>query len=129
MQGWAARRKEAWERAFGPEEVRLPAKDWSVCTLEERDRIGASVLRYRFRLEGGPNAVLPLELGQELTLCGLDPYNQVVHSSFVPLSPRQQRGYFDIVVKRDVGGQLDDGLGTTRSEKEFSRFLDNLPVG
>lgn len=28
-------------------------------------------------LQGSPNAVLPLELGQELTLCGLDTSNQV----------------------------------------------------
>lgn len=51
IRGWAARRAESWRRTFGPEEVRLPADDWSVCTLMERDRVGGKVLRYRFRLQ------------------------------------------------------------------------------
>lgn len=46
----------------------------------------------------------------------------------MPLTPRKQRGFFDIVMKRDKG-ELDDGLKSTRSAREFSHFLDNLPLG
>lgn len=46
----------------------------------------------------------------------------------MPLSPRHQRGYFDVVVKRGSKG-IDDGLDTTRSDKAFSHFLDKLPIG
>lgn len=53
---------------------------------------------------------------------------KVVHGNYVPLTPRKQRGHFDIVVRRD-SAELDDGLGSTRSDREFSRYLDNLPVG
>lgn len=53
----------------------------------------------------------------------------MVHGNYVPLSPRKQRGYFDIVVKRDTGDSFDDGLGSTRSDMEFSRYLDKLPIG
>eukprot|EP00903_Cladosiphon_okamuranus_P013984 g13005.t1 len=128
LKAWGMRRAQQWERAFGPEEIMLPADDWSVCTLLEKTREGGSVFRYRFGLKSSPNAVLPLELGQELTLCGLDSANQVVHGNYMPLTPRKQRGYFDIVMKRDKG-ELDDGLKSTRSAREFSHFLDNLPLG
>ena len=53
---------------------------------------------------------------------------QVVHGNYMPLTPRKQRGFFDIVMKRDKG-ELDDGLKSTRSAREFSHFLDNLPLG
>lgn len=51
MRGWGAQRAQDWQRAFGPEEVRLPADAWSVCTLVERNRVGGNLLLYRFRLE------------------------------------------------------------------------------
>lgn len=53
---------------------------------------------------------------------------QVVHGSYVPLTPRKQRGYFDIAVRRD-SGEPNDGLGSTLRDREFSRFLDSLPLG
>lgn len=46
----------------------------------------------------------------------------------MPLTPRRQRGFFDVVVRRDFG-ELEDGLTRSRSDKAFSRFLDKLPVG
>ena len=45
------RRSQQWDRAFGPEDVVLPADDWSVCTLLEKTREGGSVYRYRFGLK------------------------------------------------------------------------------
>lgn len=54
----------------------------------------------------------------------------MVQGNYVPLTPRKQRGTFDVVVmKATDGGELDDGLRTTRRNREFSRFLDNLPLG
>lgn len=53
----------------------------------------------------------------------------MVHGNYVPLTPRKQRGYFDIVVSRSTGGELDDGFGSSRGDREFSRFLDKLPLG
>ncbi|CAM9434211.1 unnamed protein product [Ectocarpus sp. 12 AP-2014] len=128
---WASRRSQQWAEAFGPEAVVLPANDWSVCTLLEKVREGdGGLYRCRFGLPSSPDAVLPLELGQELTLCGLDASNQVVQGNYVPLTPRKQRGAFEVVVmKATDGAELDDGLPTTRSNREFSRFLDNLPLG
>lgn len=35
---------------------------------------------YMLSVQGSPNARLPLELGQELTLCGLDHSNKVIHT-------------------------------------------------
>lgn len=52
LRAWASRRQDAWEQAFGPEEEPLPADDWSVCTLLERNKEGGGdVLRYRFGLQ------------------------------------------------------------------------------
>lgn len=51
LKAWGMRRSQQWERAFGPEEVVLPADDWSVCTLLEKTREGGSVYRYRFGLK------------------------------------------------------------------------------
>ncbi|CAM9617892.1 unnamed protein product [Ectocarpus sp. 4 AP-2014] len=131
LESWASRRSQQWAEAFGPEAVVLPANDWSVCTLLEKVREGdGGLYRYRFGLPSSPDAVLPLELGQELTLCGLDAFNQVAQGNYVPLTPRKQRGAFEVVVmKATDGAELDDGLPTTRSNREFSRFLDNLPLG
>lgn len=51
LKAWSMRRSQQWESAFGPEEVVLPADDWSVCTLLEKTREGGSVYRYRFGLK------------------------------------------------------------------------------
>lgn len=53
---------------------------------------------------------------------------QVVRGNFVPLTPRAQRGFFEIVVQRDMG-EPGDALMSTKSEREFSRFLDMLALG
>lgn len=51
LKAWGMRRSQQWDRAFGPEDVVLPADDWSVCTLLEKTREGGSVYRYRFGLK------------------------------------------------------------------------------
>ncbi|CAM9768616.1 unnamed protein product, partial [Ectocarpus fasciculatus] len=99
---WASRRSQQWAEAFGPEAVVLPANDWSVCTLLEKVREGdGGLFRYRFGLPTSPDAVVPLELGQELTLCGLDASNQ---GKFVPLTPRKPGGAFRVGGVKGGGG-------------------------
>lgn len=51
LKAWGSRRAQQWHDTFGPEEVVLPADDWSVCTLLEKIREGGSVYRYRFGLQ------------------------------------------------------------------------------
>lgn len=51
LKAWGSRRAQQWQDTFGPEEVVLPADDWSVCTLLEKIREGGSVYRYRFGLQ------------------------------------------------------------------------------
>lgn len=51
LKSWCSRRAQQWQDTFGPEEVVLPADDWSVCTLLEKTREGGSVYRYRFGLK------------------------------------------------------------------------------
>ncbi|CAM9108371.1 unnamed protein product [Phaeothamnion confervicola] len=120
LQAWMDRAAGAWERAFGPEEAPLPAADWSVCTLQERIKVGQSYLRYRFRLPQ-PNSVLPLGLAQEVTLCGLDQGDRVVAGSFCPLSPRSAMGYLEILVKKDPE--------VNSPEQQLVRLLDVLAIG
>eukprot|EP00752_Nemacystus_decipiens_P008527 g7616.t1 len=120
-----------WQEDDGTQEAEMDgAEEWTEVeeATDERQQQQQQQQRRSTEAESSPNAVLPLELGQELTLCGLDSNNQVVHGNYMPLTPRKQRGYFDIVMKRDKG-EIDDGLKSTRSAREFSHFLDHLPLG
>lgn len=109
--------------SLAPEGVPLPDNDWSVCTLQERTKAGPRCTRYRFRLPA-PSNVLPLELGQEITLCGLDAGNRVVHASFIPVTPRRCQGFFDVVISKD----RDAGVGSA-SMADFGRLLETLAIG
>ena len=40
--------------------------DWSICTLGEREAISSRHVKYRFELEN-PDAIVPLEVGQEVS--------------------------------------------------------------
>ncbi|CAM9490177.1 unnamed protein product, partial [Chrysoparadoxa australica] len=107
FQAWADNIVVSWERTWGPPQTLLSTSEWSVCTLAERTKVGSSCMMYRFRLQG-PNCVLPLQLGQEVTLCSLNRQNQVMNGSFYPLSPRDSAGHFEIVTGRehqDEGGE------------------------
>ena len=55
---------------------------------------------YRFKLKQGNKAILPLELGQEVTFVGLDDRNRPVRASFPLASGRREPGYVEIVARR-----------------------------
>ncbi|KAG5190314.1 cytochrome b5 reductase domain-containing protein [Tribonema minus] len=129
-QAWMDEVHAAFNRAFGPEDVMLPANDWSVCTLQERMRVGNGCVKYRFKLPG-PACVLPLELGQELTLCGLDAAGRVASASCVPLSPRAAQGYVDVVVAkpRPPDAPLTAAGAAAVGGADFARLLETLAIG
>lgn len=73
---------------------------WGVSTLKSRKRLGkTSFIQYEFEL---PEAdyVLPLELGQQISLCCLDNEGNVAQGDFFPFSPtaKSKPGSFSILV-------------------------------
>eukprot|EP00640_Fibrocapsa_japonica_P001264 CAMPEP_0113934824 /NCGR_PEP_ID=MMETSP1339-20121228/2086_1 /TAXON_ID=94617 /ORGANISM="Fibrocapsa japonica" /LENGTH=406 /DNA_ID=CAMNT_0000936765 /DNA_START=317 /DNA_END=1537 /DNA_ORIENTATION=- /assembly_acc=CAM_ASM_000762 len=121
----------------GQEEV-LGREDWGKASLVERIKLGEGpYLKYKFKLDNR-NQVLPLELGQDIYLCGLDPENTVQHGSYHPLSPRRQKGEFEIVGRSsrrgNDGALMSQGAGhqqqqRSQDEDMFSRVLDTLAIG
>ena len=60
---------------------------WAPCVLESREDFGdwkgqSAYTAYRFRFKQGAKAVLPLELGQEVTFVVLDDRNRPTRASF-----------------------------------------------
>ena len=94
--------------------------EWFACTLQSSSPVGAGAdgrsedgnptpwLRYRFKVKDS-NAALPVELGQGVTLCGLDDGDRVVRVDLPLLSPRSTRGHFDVLVR-------DDGFNNPMAE-------------
>jgi len=110
-----------WHTRFPRATQILPSEDWSVATLAERIRLDGPFLKHRFRLES-PHAVLPLNLGQDIAICGLDSMDQVCQGSLHPLSDRTQAGYFELVTLKKSGRQLEQ-------DNPFLRFIDSLAIG
>jgi len=96
--------------------------EWKVCTLLDREDISPKYSRYRFELLN-PDGVLPLSIGQELTMCVIDDEDRVLKESFFPISTQNSKGYFDVVVKNenDYAGNID--------ENSFASTLKELRVG
>lgn len=96
--------------------------EWKVCTLLDREDISPKYSRYRFELLN-PDGVLPLNIGQELTMCVIDDEDRVLKESFFPISTQNSKGYFDVVVKNenDYAGNID--------ENSFASTLKELRVG
>jgi hypothetical protein len=69
---------------------------------------------------------LPLHITQEIKLCGLDAAGRVVQAGFVPLSPRDAAGQFEIVVSQDRDAPLSNAVS---AELEFTRYLATLAIG
>lgn len=73
---------------------------WGVCTLRSRKRLGkTNFIQYEFDLPE-PDYVLPLELGQQVSLCCLDNENNVARADFFPFHPTAQSkpGSFSVLV-------------------------------
>ena len=73
---------------------------WGVCTLVSKRRLGqTNFAQFDFELPD-PDTYLDLELGQQVSLCGLDESNNVVRGDFFVYQPdrRSKPGSFSILV-------------------------------
>lgn len=100
----------------------IDIEEWKVCTLSDREDISSKYSKYRFELLN-PDGVLPLNIGQELTMCVIDDDDRVHKESFFPISTQKSKGYFDVVVKNenDYAGSID--------ENSFTSTLKELSIG
>mmetsp|Transcript_25680 Transcript_25680/g.33634 ORF Transcript_25680/g.33634 Transcript_25680/m.33634 type:complete len:446 (+) Transcript_25680:121-1458(+) len=112
--------KSGWRSQFPPVIETLSANDWSVATLAERTRLEGPFLKHRFKLQS-PREVLPLNLGQDITLCGLDSADNVCQGGLYPVSPRDDPGYFDVITTKKPSPLQEDSA--------FVRFIDSLAIG
>ena len=109
---------------------------WAPCLLEAREdfgewRGGPAYTAYRFKLKQGSKAILPLELGQEVTFVGLDDRNRPVRASFPLASGRREPGYVEIVAPA-AGARRDARVamgGCTPDQKAVVDAFDQLQAG
>ncbi|KAH8093478.1 cytochrome-b5 reductase [Aureococcus anophagefferens] len=143
--------KLAWSDLFEDESLVVLEDTWAPCVLEATEDFGddgaggAAYTAYRFALKQGGKAVLPLELGQEVTFVGLDGRNRPVRASFPLASNRRDAGAVEVVVaapgrrraREAVGGltaeqravvDAFDGLGIGGEAACFAEELGALPV-
>ena len=76
------------------------SEGWGVSTLRSRKRLGkTNFIQYEFELPE-PDYVLPLELGQQVSLCCLDNEGNVARGDFFPfsLAAKHKPGAFSILV-------------------------------
>lgn len=93
--------------------------DWSICTVSERESISSKYVKYRFELDN-PSSYVPLDIGQEITLCTVDSENRVFKEPFFPVSSLDAQGYFDIIARRD--------RESSSSADKFTKALDTLAL-
>eukprot|EP00593_Proboscia_inermis_P012991 CAMPEP_0171305298 /NCGR_PEP_ID=MMETSP0816-20121228/15102_1 /TAXON_ID=420281 /ORGANISM="Proboscia inermis, Strain CCAP1064/1" /LENGTH=168 /DNA_ID=CAMNT_0011786023 /DNA_START=292 /DNA_END=795 /DNA_ORIENTATION=- len=101
---------------------------WRACILSSKESVGNSkYVRYTFGLPNKSN-ILPLSLGQKLSLCCLDDDENVAKGGFYLASPRSALGSFSIVVPRGAREDVEFAIGTENSN--FVRVLENdLKIG
>jgi NAD(P)H-flavin reductase len=92
--------------------------DWGVCRLHEREILPGDLFKYRFELNSA-DAILPLEMGQELQMCVVDSRDSVLKEPFFPVSKPDARGFFDIVTRR----------GGDASGDRFAEALSQMGLG
>lgn len=96
-----------------PFEKNGSSQGWGVCTLRSKRRLGrTSYVQYEFDLPE-PDYVLPLELGQEISLCCLDNENNVAKGEFFPYSThsRPKPGTFSILVPNRSPHDMEYAIG------------------
>lgn len=95
---------------------------WGVCTLQSKESVGrSSYMKYEFTLPRNDN-VLPLSLGQQITMCCLDNDDSVVQGDFFPYSPRKERGKVSILLPEGSDAEENAALlGSATSN--FARAL------
>mmetsp|Transcript_5356 Transcript_5356/g.10340 ORF Transcript_5356/g.10340 Transcript_5356/m.10340 type:complete len:431 (+) Transcript_5356:264-1556(+) len=99
-------RIERFVERVKPDEEGIPMpfeegnEGWGVSTLRSRKRLGkTNFIQYEFELPE-PDYVLPLELGQQVSLCCLDNEGNVARGDFFPFSPtgKTKPGSFSVLV-------------------------------
>jgi hypothetical protein len=81
---------------------------WGKCTFRTRKFVGkSSYIQYDFDLPD-QEYILPLQLGQKLTLCFLDENNRVQKADFYVSSGRNTKGYFSLVAPLE---QVEQSIG------------------
>lgn len=103
---------------------------WGVCTLHSKRRLGkSSFIKYDFDLPRKDN-VLPLQLGQQLSLCCLDSGRNVAKADFYPyVQTTAKLGRFAILAP-NYGTQMDNEYAVGSEAANFGRVLkDDLKAG
>jgi hypothetical protein len=107
---------------------------WGTCTLSETERHGStSFLQFTFDLPS-QDYVLPLELGQTISLCCLDDNDTVIQAEFFPFQLHRsiQPGTFSILVP-DPESSLTSSILRDDEFLErqivFARVIQGLKVG
>lgn len=86
---------------------------WGVCSLRAKRRLGkSSFVQYEFDLPE-PDYVLPLELGQQISLCCLDDDNNVAKGDFYPYSAESSPslGTFSILAPNRTPKENEFAIG------------------
>jgi hypothetical protein len=86
---------------------------WGVCTLRAKRRLGrSSFVQYEFDLPE-PDYFLPLDLGQQISLCCLDNGNSVAKGEFFPYNPgsKPRLGTFSILAPNRTPPENEFAIG------------------
>lgn len=120
-----------WSGLFDEEPLTTLPEVWSPCLLEERRELQGDFMTYRLALKAGPGNVLPLALGQELTVMCLDDKNRPVRANFPLASNRRDpSGTVEIVVPAGARRTRRAAIGALTSEQlTVIKALDRLAVG
>lgn len=86
---------------------------WGVCSLRSKRRLGrSSFVQYEFDLPE-PEYILPLDLGQQISLCCLDDNNNVAKGEFFPYSMEStpRPGTFSILAPNRTPSENEFAIG------------------
>jgi ferredoxin-NADP reductase len=104
---------------------------WGVCTLRSKRRLGkSSFVQYDFDLPE-PDYVLPLDLGQQVSLCCLDNDNSVAKGDFFIYSPEPmpRPGQFSILAPNSKSPSANE-FAVGQDAANFVRVLkQDMKVG
>ena len=97
---------------------------WGVCTLRSKRRLGrSSFVQYEFDLPE-PDYVLPLDLGQQISVCCLDNHSNVAKGEFFPYNPdaKTRLGTFSILAPNRTPTENEFAIGD-----DAANFVSEAP--
>lgn len=115
-----------------PQGVPMPfdneeTEGWGVCTVKSKTRLGkTSFMQYTLGLPES-NFVLPLELGQEISLMCLNDAGDVSQGNFFPYVPETKLGEFSVLLPLGTSEENRYNLG--KDGAQLLSTLDGLRVG